>query len=413
MLKPKIFIPTLYLAEGLPYTIVNMMSVVYLKNMHASNEFIGLFTSMLQFPWTLKLFWAPTVDLYGTRRQWIIVSQLVLGILAFGLAGIVSLTASLIISVIMLLAIALTSATQDIAIDGYYMDVLDREQQSLYVGVRNTAYRIAMLLGSGGLVYLAGKLAESHLGVQGSWAAAFGICALILIAAAAFHSYALPKPVQEKRPSLTFSEFARVFQTFFQQKAIAAIVIYILTFRLGDALMLKMAQPFLLDTTQKGGLEFSTAEVGIIYGTVGTVFLLMGGIFGGWLVSKKGLEKCLLPTAIVQNSAILLYWLLALLKPNLIGVAAVNAYEQFSYGLGTAAYTVFLLTTVKPEYKAAHYATATALMAVGIMIPGMISGYLQAWLGYKNFFLLAFFASVPGIITILFLPMKKGAQIPS
>ncbi|MEZ4545292.1 MAG: MFS transporter [Cyanobacteriota/Melainabacteria group bacterium] len=193
-------------------------------------------------------------------------------------------------------------------------------------------------------------------------------------------------------------------------------------FRLGDALMLKMAQPFLLDEVSKGGLAISTKEVGIIYGTVGMLFLLAGGIFGGWLVSRYGLKKCLLPTALIQNSAILLYWWLAHSKPrgeilgslNLHGrmfeaeillTTLVNSVEQFSYGLGVAAYTVFLLSTVKKSYKAAHYAIATALMALGLLIPGAVSGFIQESIGYELFFLVSFLASLPGIIVILFLPL--------
>ncbi len=381
--------------------------------MHADNDFISQFTSLLTIPWVIKAFWAPTVDLYGTRRQWIVVSQIVLGILAFCLAGVVQIPDPVQVSVAVLVLIAIASATQDIAIDGYYMDVLDSAQQSLYVGVRNTAYKLAVLLGSGGLVYLAGKLAEIGYGIAGGWCVSFSVCAGLLLALSLFHKLVLPRPEQVKRATLTFSEFLTVFRTFFQQPSIVPIVLYILTFRLGDALMLKMAQLFLLDSPDKGGLGISTADVGLIYGTVGTVALLIGGIFGGWLISRKGLKKCLMPTAIVQNSAILLYWIMAIIKPPLIGVAILNAYEQFSYGLGVAAYTVFLLSTVKAEYKAAHYATATGLMALGILVPSYFSGKLETWLGYQNFFLLSFLASLPGIIVIFFLPLKKEAENPS
>lgn len=381
--------------------------------MNADNQFISQFTSLLTIPWMIKLFWAPTVDMYGTRRQWIVVSQVVLGCLAIALAGVVKTPDPINITVAALVLMAIASATQDVSIDGYYMDVLDASRQSFYVGVRNTAYKVAVLLGSGGLVYLAGKLASSGWSFPDSWAAAFAICALILLILSLFHNAVLPRPEQQKRPALTFSEFLKVFSTFFSQPSIIPIVIYILIFRLGDALMLKMAQLFLLDPIQKGGLGISTADVGLIYGTVGTVALLVGGVFGGWVVSKYGLRKCLMPTAIVQNSAILLYWIMAIVKPPVLGVCVLNAYEQFSYGLGVAAYTVFLLSTVRPEYKAAHYATATCLMALGVFVPSYISGYLQTWLGYQNFFLLSFLASVPGIIVIFFLPLTKEVENPA
>ncbi len=403
--KPSIYIPTLYLAEGLPYTIVNMMSVVFFKNLGASNEFIGL-TSFLYIPWTIKLFWAPLVDVYGTRRRWILASQLVLaGLSALVAAGVVTPYA-IPLALAGFTLIAFASATQDIAIDGYYLDVLNKQQQAFYVGVRNAAYKVAWLLGSGGLVYLAGKIGDSS-GIANGWLAAFAVTALLLAALTVFHGWYLPRPKHtEVMERLTASGFFNVFATYFAQPGIVAIVLFILVFRLGDALMLKMAQPFLLDAVEKGGLGMSTADVGLIYGTVGTVFLLLGGLLGGWLVARDGLKKWLLPAALIQNGAIPLYWLLAVTKPGITWVAAVNAVEQLCYGLGVAAYTVFLLTTVKTEYKAAHYATATALMALGVMLPGAVSGYLCNHLGYANFFLLSFLAAIPGVIIIFYLPVK-------
>lgn len=411
-MKPLVYIPTLYLASGLPYTMVTQMSVVFFQNMHASVDFITPFTSLLTIPWVIKAFWAPTVDLYGTRRQWIVVSQIVLGVVGVLLAASSYLPDPITVASGIFVLVAIASATQDVSIDGYYMDVLDTEQRSLYVGVRNTAYKLAILLGSGGLVCVAGQIAEHGYGLNNAWGAAFGICALLLLGLGFFHQSTLPRPEQVKRDSLSFKEFLAVFKTFFQQEKIVPIVLYILTFRLGDALMLKLAQLFLLDKPENGGLNIPTSDVGLIYGTVGTVALLLGGIFGGWLVSKYGLKKCLLPTAIIQNSAIILYWIMSIIKPPLIGVALLNAYEQFSYGLGVAAYTVFLLSTVRPEYKAAHYATATGLMALGMLVPGCVSGPLQQMIGYQNFFLVSFLASLPGIIVIFFLPLKQEADVP-
>lgn len=410
--KPNIYIPTLYFAEGLPYTIVIMMSGVLFKNLGASNEFIGL-TSFLYIPWTIKLFWAPLVDLYSSKRNWILASELVLAALIVFIAAAMLTTQATTIALVLLALIAFASATQDIAIDGFYLDALNKSDQAFYVGIRNAAYKIAWLLGSGGLVYLAGKLSE-HASVNYGWFVAFGICALVFALLFVFHSFYLPNPkhgsVANRPKALSENRkfFLDAFATYFTQPKILAIVTYILIFRLGDALMLKMAQPFLLDDSTNGGLGISTADVGLIYGTVGTIFLLAGGIFGGFLIAKDGLRKWLLPTAIIQNSAIILYFVLAYLRPQVAWVYAVNSIEQFSYGLGVAAYTVFLLSTVKSEFKAAHYAIATAMMALGIMLPGAVSGYLVSWLGYTNFFLVAFLASIPGIITIYFLPLEKA-----
>lgn len=453
-IKPAIFIPTLYFAEGLPYTIVNLMAVVFFKNLGASNAFIGWSTSFLAIPWTLKFLWSPLIDVYGTKKRWVVVAQMVLGGLVALLAVGCFLPDTIYVSVAIFLTIAVASATHDIAIDGYYMDVLNKEQQAYYVGIRNAAYKVAWLLGSGALVFLAGHIAETNpdLGVKGGWFVSYLVCALLLLLCGLFHRIALPDIVDDKsaesadkniesaheyeaeekpqKPKLGTREFVKVFFDFLDQPKIAATVTYILIFRLGDALMLKMAQPFLLDDLTKGGLALKTSEVGIIYGTVGMLFLLAGGIFGGFLVSKYGLKKCLLPTAIIQNGAIILYWWLAHIKPSaetkifglnletilpanefltnkILYTTFVNSIEQFSYGLGVAAYTVFLLSTVKKDYKAAHYAIATALMAMGLLIPGAISGNLQEAFGYEKFFLISFLVSIPGIITIFFLPLDE------
>lgn len=405
---PSVFVPTLYFAEGLPYTIVNLMSVVFFKTLGASNEFIGL-TSILYLPWTVKLLWAPLVDFWSTRRQWIVVSQLVLAALSAFVAASCLSDHVLALSLVLFAAMAFASATHDIAIDGYYLDVLSPAQQSFFVGVRNAAYKVAWLAGSGGLVYLAGAAART-VGVASGWCLAFAVCAGLFAFLCLFHKTCLPEPGgaggQQAGAGLTLASFLRVFRTYFQQARIGAVVVYILIFRLGDALMLKMAQPFLIDPPNKGGLGLTVADVGLVYGTVGTLFLLAGGLCGGWLVSRHGLGRCLLPTAIVQNSAILLYWLLALARPGLPWVALCNSLEQFAYGLGVSAYTVFLIRTVKDEYRAAHYAIATALMALGVMLPGAASGYLVSALGYQSFFLLSFFLSLPGLAVIFLLPLR-------
>ncbi len=421
--RAEVIVPTLYFAEGLPYTMVNLMSIILLKNLGLDNKFIGLYTSLLALPWTLKLLWAPMVDLYGSRRGWIVVAQLVLTGLTLLLLPALLSAHAVEFSLLIFALIAIASATHDIAIDGFYLDLLSRTKQALFVGVRNASYKMAWLFGSGAMVYLAGWWAKHQQNkdlvpnpeyINQGWAIAFGVCAAILCGLATWHQVALPYPKKQITASgeSLFSSFPEVLKTFLDQKRIAVIILYVVIFRFGDALMLKMAQPFLLDLKTKGGLAISTEQVGIIYGTVGMIAFLVGGLLGGWLVSKFSLKRCLLPTALIQNGAILLYWFLALAKPDVYSVAVVNAFEQFAYGLGTAAYTVFLLGIVKEKYKASHYAIASALMAFGLILPGMVSGYLADALGYQNFFLVSFVASLPGIICILFLPFGNNSSGP-
>ncbi len=407
---PAIYIPTLYFASGLPYTLVVLVSVIFYKNMGEANDFVSVVTSSFYLAWVLKFLWAPLVDLIGQKKVWIVVAQVVLAAVSAALALSLSSPQLALFSIILFSLMALASATQDVATDGYYLEVLDKNQQSYFVGVRNTFYKIAVLFGQGGLVMLAGYIArDDAFGVKGGWAVAFSCCALIFTLVAIFHYYALPAQPSLKeqiKESRDEGSFWQVFSTFFRQKSIVPIVIYILIFRLGDALMLKMAAPFLLDDRAHGGLAISTETVGLIYGGVGVAFLLLGGIVGGFVVSKFGLKRTLMPTAIFQNAAIALYWFMAINKPSVLLVSVCNAVEQFAYGLGTAAYTVFLLRTVNPKYKSGHYAIATALMAAGVMIPGIYSGKMQMAMGYPNFFLLSLLVSIPGMITILFLPLE-------
>ncbi len=441
-LHPVLWIAILYFAEGFPYTVVNLMSVIFLKDIGANNELIGL-TSFLYLPWVLKCFWGPLVDLFSTKRTWILTTEIVCTFLFFLLAFSVIIFQSIAISITIFAAIAIVSATHDTAIDGFYLNALNKEQQALYVGVQTTAYKFAWLAGSGGLVFLAGYLANRyivgtntnniHFSLFGSdlnstpieigWALAFFIAGIIFLITYGFQLWYLPVlnvppeaapaaalsllKIQQSEPSkiIQKNKFFQIFKIYFEQDRIAWIVTYIITFRLGDAFMMKMAPPFLMDKVERGGLGLPTAEVGFLYGTVGILFLLFGGIIGGYIVAKQGLKKWLWPTAIIQNSAILLYWVLAVYRPSIIWVFAVNSFEQFSYGIGVSAYTVFLMSTVRSEYQASHYAITTALMATGMFIPGLFSGYLQTWIGYEYYFLMSFCVTIPGLMTIFFLPL--------
>jgi PAT family beta-lactamase induction signal transducer AmpG len=367
------------------------------------------------------------VDLYGRKNQWICAVQLILGLLSLALAASLYTTHFVLVSIVLFGLMALVSATQDVAIDGYYLEILDKQQQSFYVGVRSAVFKLAWLFGQGALVFIAGWLASQSqfgLGVKGGWAVAFGLSAVIFLAgglthlglpfkaramAASDRSEKSQNPEPKSSAKFDFSEFGRAFVSFFDQPGIIAIVLYACIFRLGDALMLKMAMPFLLDPVAKGGLALETQQVALIYGGVGVGFLLVGGLVGSFLVSKFGLKKMLMPTAIFQNSAILLYYLLSLNPPSVPLVAVCNAIEQFAYGLGVSAYMVFLMRTVNPRYpqfKAGHYAIVTAFMAAGNIIPGFFSGNLQTAVGYQNFFLISFLAAIPGMMIIRSLPLN-------
>lgn len=428
-----LWISVLYFSEGFPYTLVNTMSIVFLKGLGTSNEIIGL-TSFFFLPWVVKGFWSPLVDIYGTKRKWILGMEIICIVLFTILAVTTLLPTSFAVlgAIAILTCIAFTSATHDVAIDGFYLNVLNKDQQAFFVGVRNTAYRIAMLAGGGFFVFLAGKIAESYITgkdaqgtniysqvilpvfgavkpLQFGWAIAFGLSALLMTLIYLFQKFYLPYPVTYKTQTEIESPlkgFFNAFPSYFSQDRIGWILAFVLLFRLGDALTFKMATPFLMDPIDKGGMNIGTAEIGILYGTIGVIFLIVGGLLGGFIIAKQGLRKWIWPMAIMQNTTNLLYWQLAMHQPSIVWAYVVNSIEQFTYGLGVAAYTVFLMRTVRPEYKASHYAITTGFMALGVLIPGLYSGYIQKALGYQNYFLLSAFLVIPGMLTIFFLPLQ-------
>jgi PAT family beta-lactamase induction signal transducer AmpG len=402
---PWVFVPTLYFAEGVPYVIVNTVSVIFYKRMNISNELIGL-TSILYLPWVIKMLWGPMVDMYSTKRAWIVSTQLMmfgaLTLLAIG----VHLPAFFVTTLLFFVLAAFISATHDIAADGFYMLALDNKQQALFVGVRSTFYRLAMIFGSGLLVVLAGKLEERTADMPLSWSLVIAISGGVFALAFLFHRFYLPYPDADNFGARTTkAPFLEIFRIYFRQKKILAIVSFILVYRLGEAVLIKMAAPFLLDKLDAGGLGLSTATVGYVYGTVGVLGLTTGGLLGGWVLSRYGLRKCIWPMAIILNAPHALYLYMAVAHPPLALVYACVALEQFTYGFGFTAFTVFLMYIAQGEYKTSHFAISTGLMALGMMLPGMVSGVLQSWLGYTGFFIFILCLTIPSLTVLFFIPL--------
>lgn len=412
--SPWSFVPTLYFAEGLPYILVNLVAIPLFKGLGASNEWIGVVTSLLSLPWALKVLWSPLVERSGDKRVWILGTQAALvGLLAlctlalFGAGALGAEPATLAFAVFA--GMAFVSATHDVAIDGYYLEALEPSQQALFVGIRNTAYKLSWLFGTGLLVYLAGRVAQAHGDLAAGWGLSFALATVALLALLIYHWRTLPRspPRSEARPASFAAEFVDAFASYLRQPRIALVLSFIFLFRLGDALLLRMAQPFLMDPVAAGGLGLSTQDIGLIYGTIGTLASLVGGLLGGWLIARYGLRRSMLPLALTQNLLILLYLGLAMLQPELWVVGLVNAFEHLAYGLGIAAYSVFLMQTVQPQYKATHYAIATSLMALGWAFPGAFSGFLSTELGYAAFFGVSFALSLPGLALVFFLPYRS------
>ena len=415
--SPWTYIPTLYFAEGVPNVIISSVSVIFYKKLGIDNDQITAWTSFLYLPWVLKMFWGPLVDIYATKRTWILVTQFAM----FCCLSLVALSLQLpnffFISLAALTVGAFISATYDIATDGFYMLALNPEQQAFFVGIRSLFYRIAVLFGSGLLVVLAGRLETTLNNIPLSWTISIGFSAVIFAILFIFHRFVLPLP-ESDTPRQTQAQtekipFVDIIQTYFRQEKIVAILAFILLYRLGEAMLLKIASLFLLDKIEKGGLAISTEQFGLIYGTFGVLSLIIGGILGGMIISRYGLKKCLFPMALALNLPDIFYVYLAYNKPSLTLVYPLVSLEQFGYGLGFTAFSVYLMYICQGEYKTSHYAISTGLMALGLMLPGAISGTIQQAVGYPLFFVLVCLLTIPGMITIFFIPLREPVKPPT
>jgi PAT family beta-lactamase induction signal transducer AmpG len=401
--NPWYYVPTLYFAEGLPYIMVNVVSTIMYKKMGMSNQFIGL-TSILYLPWVIKMLWSPFIDIYKTR-QTLLAAVFALLALSINTKMFVPLTLAAFIT------IAFISATHDIAIDGYYMLALDKKKQAFFIGIRSLFYRFAVIFGQGLLVIMAGTIEKNTKNVPLSWTAAMGVSAIIFLFIFLFHRSYLPFPSSDTTGVLSKRKgFSEAFRTYFKQDKIIPIIAFILLYRLGEAMLAKMAAPFLLDSASSGGIGLATDTFGYVYGTAGIISLAFGGILGGFLISRFGLKRCIWPMAILLNAPDFFYVYMSMIKPDLATVCFMVAFEQFGYGLGFTAFSVFLMYIAKEPYKTSHFAISTGLMALGMMLPGMVSGFIQNAMGYTGFFITALCLTLPGMAFIFFIPLENNKK---
>lgn len=400
--SPWWWIPTLYFGQGIPYVVVMTISVIMYKRMEISNTDIALYTSWLYLPWVIKPLWSPFVDMFRTKRFWIVSLQLLIGASLALVAFTIPMPNFFQITLAIFWLMAFSSATHDIAADGFYMLALKEHQQAAFVGVRSTFYRISMITGQGGLVYLAGRLEESSGSVSFAWSIVFFILAGLFIALFIYHKFVLPVPVIDKPTAQNgnvLKDFVSTFGAFFNRKGIFMILAFLLLFRFAEAQLVKLAAPFLLDTAEKGGLGLTTQDIGIIYGTVGVISLTLGGLLGGYVISRQGLKFWLWIMVISVNVPDLVYVYLSMTKPDdLWIVSSAVAIEQFGYGFGFTAYMLYMIMVSEGNHKTAHYAICTGFMALGMMLPGMISGWIQEQIGYANFFIWICIATIPAFV---------------
>ncbi len=422
--SPWLWVPTLYFAEGVPYVLVNNVSVMMFAKMGVPNDQLAFFTTLLYFPWFLKGLWSPIVDVVKTKRWWILLMQILMAALCVlmvftlphpdtALIASKQTPVSLFwLTLVLFIITAFASATHDIAADGYYMLAHSSDSQARFIGIRSTFYRIATIFGQGGLVFVAGRMERSTGNIPFSWQVTLAVAAVILFLISMYHLFALPK-VEEKIPvSGTQLSITKAFSTFFTKPGIGLAILFMLLYRLPEGLLVKLSMPFLVDSTQTvvrdgqifgGGLGLDTDIVGVLYGIFGVSFLLLGGILGGLYISRFGLKRSLWPMAALLTLPNLVYvYMSAALPTNLWLIGAAISLEQFGYGFGFTAYMMYMMFFADGEYKTSHYAICTAFMALSMMIPGFVAGKIELAVGYNAFFWIAIACSVTTIIVTYF-----------
>jgi len=372
--------------------------------MGVDNTAIALYTSWLYLPWVIKPLWSPLVELFGTKRHWVLALQFVVGVALAMVALTIPGPDYFRMSLAVFWLMAFASASHDIAADGFYLLALPGHQQAAFVGVRSTFYRLANIGAQGGLVYLAGVLQERTGSMQTAWSIVFGVLSLLFVLMALYHRHALPRPSADvpgqgqAQAGALVRDFVGVFRAFFARPGIGVVLGFLLLYRFPEAQLLKLATPFLLDSTAQGGLALSTKDVGIAYGTLGLTALTLGGLLGGWVISKVGLKRALWPLILLMHVPNAVFVALAMYQPqDLWTVSTALAVEQFGYGLGFTAYLMYMILVSQGPHKTAHYAICTGFMALGMMLPGMWSGWLQQQLGYLPFFGWVLLATLPSL----------------
>lgn len=425
-ISPWVWVPTLYFAQGIPYFIVNNISVMMFAKMGVPNGQMALFTSLLYLPWAIKPFWSPFVDIIKTKRWWTIMMQIVMSaafvlltlsmphpepeMIASGQTPISMFTITLLLFAIT----AFASATHDIAADGFYMLALTQKNQAAFVGIRSTFYRLSSIFGQGVLVYIAGLIETNTGNIPMSWQITLLVTAVLFCGVTLYHTFFIPRPEVEKKPEgekssakAIMQEFGRTFVTYFTKPGLILAILFMLLYRLPEAFLIKMCTPFLVASREVGGLGLSTENVGLAYGTIGVLFLTIGGILGGLYASKVGLKKSLWWMAAGMTLPCLTFVYLAECLPtNLVLISIAIAIEQFGYGFGFTAYMLYMIYFSEGEFKTSHYAICTAFMAFSMMIPGMFAGYLQEMMGYALFFWMVIACCVATVIITYFADRK-------
>ena len=423
--SPWWWVPSLYFAEGIPYFLVNNISVMMFTKMGVPNGQMAFFTTLLYFPWFLKGLWSPIVDVIRTKRWWIVTMQVLMTAMMLLLTLTLPKPSPELIAsgqtsaglfwftLVLFIITAFASATHDIAADGFYMLAHSPSSQAAFIGIRSTFYRISSVFGQGVLVLIAGLVERSSGNIPLSWQVTLGVSALVFAVVSLYHIFFLPRSaddaprVKADEAANTWKELGASFVTFFTKPGVLLAIFFMLLYRLPEGFLIKMCQPFLVAAADKGGLGLPTDVVGVVYGTFGVIALLAGGIVGGLVASRLGLRKSLWWMAAGMTLPCLTFVYLATFLPqNVVIITIALAVEQFGYGFGFTAYMLYMMYFSEGEFKTSHYAICTAFMALSMMLPGFVAGYIQEAIGYVNFFWMVMLCCL-ATVGVTFLARRK------
>ncbi len=408
---PATWVPSVYFAMGLPFVALAAASSLMFKNLGISDTKIAFWTSLIMIPWTLKPLWSPLLEMFKTKKHFVVATQMVTGITFALVAFSLQLPHFFSFAIAFMAIIAFSGATHDIATVGIYLNELSPEDQAKYVGWQGAFYNVAKILSGGALVYLAGEL-ERNLGVVHAWMIVMGIYGIIMVSLSVYHMKMLPSggsSNEVKSLKEGIETLKDVAKTFFQKKNIVLSILFVIFYRFAEGFAIKIAPLFFKATREQGGLGLSTSEIGMIYGVFGAAAFVLGSILAGYFTSKRGLKKTLMILCASFNIPFVMYALLAHFQPdNLYIIAAAVITEYFGYGFGFVGLILYIMQQISPgKYKMAHYAFADGIMALGFMIPSMISGFFSDLLGYKLFFLCVLVATIPSFLITYFAPFTQ------
>lgn len=426
--SPISWVPTLYFAMGMPFVVLNMVCTLMFKGLDVSDAQIAFWTSIIMFPWTLKPLWSPLLEIYKTKKFFVIFTQIATGCI-FGLVALaLHLPNFFAVCIALLAIIAFSGATHDVAADGVYMASLSKDDQARYIGWQGAFYNIAKIAATGGLVYLAGMLIETYTGdVTGlspaaaaaakhngsvmAWTIIMAVIGGIMVALGLYNAKFVPSEVKkdaEERPGFkeTMVELGNVFVDLFRKRHILYYIFFIILYRFAEGFVMKIVPLFLKADRADQGLGLSEKEIGLCYGTFGAAAFVIGSILAGYYVAHRGLQKSLFSLCCVFNLPFVAYTLLAVYQPeSLVLIGGGIVLEYFGYGFGFVGLTLFMMQQIAPgKHQMAHYAFASGIMNLGVMLPGMLSGYVSDWLGYRHFFIFVLFCTIPAFLITWFVP---------